>query len=207
MTRRYSAEEIHDIVHGSVLLTTDSPDLGPPPVAHFEATEPFIHDAQEFTEEIPEKRNYDERDASPTGHFTNLETRRKRRTSTLIRQSTEESDSAPEAAEPTEPCTSEPLLKIGAKRKFGNREQARESRPAVPEATSFSFSRKSGAKVEKSADRSVKALPERNASKVAERARTIVNEVKARKALSESKSWNTPFSVGNMLTHIRTCQY
>ena len=182
------------------MLETDSPDLGSPPVAHFETTEPFVYDAPECMDQVSEERNQDGRDISPTGHFTNLETRRKRRTSTLMRQSAEESDSASEAVEVTEACPSEPLLKIGAKRKFGSREQAHEVRPVVPEVISFSFSRKSALTVEKPApERHVKPLPERNVSKVAERARTIVSEVKARKALSESKFRNKSSSHGTCL--------
>lgn len=183
---KYSADEIQDLLP-DFMSTTNSPDLGSPPVAHFETSEPFLYDMPQCREEVQEKRNVDDRYTSPTETFSNLETRRKRRTSALMRHSIEESDPVSEAVEPAEICPPENLLKIGAKRKFGNREQAHEVRPVVPEVISFSFSRKSGATVEKPPHRQLKALPERNVSKVAERARTIVSEVKARKALSESK--------------------
>ncbi|KAL9611419.1 MAG: hypothetical protein Q9167_003925 [Letrouitia subvulpina] len=102
-----------DAMLSNASSTIDSPDLGPPPVAHFEEGDPIKLDAfQAPTSDRPES---DVRDLHPA-LLANLETRRKRRSSS----------NRPEA-EVTEPnhnrnvlyskSTSE-HLKSGAKRKF-----------------------------------------------------------------------------------------
>ena len=81
---------------------SESPDLGPPPIAHFDVAEPieFKHD-REAASESPE-------DMVPLP--SNLETRRKRRTSSLLRDmTTSEGESDPERSS---------LFKSGAKRKL-----------------------------------------------------------------------------------------
>jgi hypothetical protein len=79
---------------------TESPDLGPPPVAHFDV-EPVAYEA------VRKNDNNESDDVIQLS--ANLETRKKRRTSFLVKEMTNEEEQEPE--KPT-------LFKIGAKRKL-----------------------------------------------------------------------------------------
>ena len=96
---------------------SESPDLGPPPVAHFDVAEPihFRHD----NEAAGSPENEDERMVQLP---SNLETRRKRRTSSLLRDMTT-SEGESDAEKPS-------LFKSGAKRKLDISELEDHAAPA-----------------------------------------------------------------------------
>ncbi len=82
---------------------SESPELGPPPIAHFD-----VNDAISFDNP---RRSLDGNSEEGTQLPTTLEKRRKRRTSALLQDMTIEDSSEPEKATPL-------LLKSGAKRKL-----------------------------------------------------------------------------------------
>ena len=117
-----SAEELLGLMADSANIT-DSPDLGPPPVAHFEQGDPIKFDT-------PQKESSSQADSATVGEVppklpANLETRKKRRESSHLRNSDiTRMNSNPakippskEAANPSQP------LRSGAKRKFSVREE------------------------------------------------------------------------------------
>lgn len=167
----------------------DSPSLSSPPMAHFDPDEPIVDDpvTLEQSHKPDEENDRTHRDSSPA-LFANLETRRKRRPSALIRDPSEESEIQPERIEPLKDVESEPALKAGAKRKFTVQEQENEeSRLTRSDASNFSFSRKSSSTIDKPISRQVKPLPERIIDKSEERLRHATKEIKARRALGESE--------------------
>ena len=74
---RCSAQELLGIFADPV-NTTDSPDLGPPPVAHFEEGDPIKFDT---TQEQPPVKTSESADETQLKLSANLETRKKRRES------------------------------------------------------------------------------------------------------------------------------
>ncbi|KAL8910158.1 MAG: hypothetical protein Q9171_004536 [Xanthocarpia ochracea] len=121
----------------------DSPDLGPPPIAHFDAGDPIKFDANQQDTLMP-VRVEKEGDLNPA-LFANLETRRKRRESSQLRDST--------TFEPSDMPTSQGkelgdhirpryAMKSGAKRKFTAREEEEQVEDATaPEADNFLYNR------------------------------------------------------------------
>ena len=143
---------------------------------------------QEPSTDEPDKENECTREDSPPALFANLETRRKRRTSALIREPPEESEDKPEHTEVAKQAQLELPLKAGAKRKFGTQEQENEElRPTKSDGQNFSFSRKSGNAIDKSMSRQIVQLPERATSRSEERVKHASGEVRVRRALGESK--------------------
>ncbi|RMY49245.1 hypothetical protein D0865_07602 [Hortaea werneckii] len=131
--RTLNAEEIQAI-RLSGTGSNESPDLGPPPVAHFDYGDPEKAPASP-TQTSPSKAGED--DGLP-GLSVNLETRRRRkdgqprleiRRHSILPQSPEKSD--------TEPST---MLRTGAKRKLSDREIDQPIKP--PTQADFTFSRK-----------------------------------------------------------------
>ena len=91
----------------------ESPEIGPPPVAHFEV--PESADYSQNTD--PEKSPQPQRQPQPIIPLSvNLETRRKRRTSALLHDIPVEKNDAPFEGEPQAQASG--LLKAGAKRKL-----------------------------------------------------------------------------------------
>lgn len=129
--RTLEAKEIQALRDDARDDATDSPDLGPPPVAHFDEAEPVTFDARRSpgrmsTDLIEES----ERPSRPPS--ASVETRRKRRTSTLLQSSDLDRTATLEPAdmeakvvaqeeEPVKKVVQPPqsILKTGAKRKLG----------------------------------------------------------------------------------------
>ncbi|KAL8671860.1 MAG: hypothetical protein Q9168_003650 [Polycauliona sp. 1 TL-2023] len=121
----------------------DSPDLGPPPVAHFDAGDPIKFDANEH-EPITHGKTEKEGDLNPA-LFANLETRRKRRGSSRPGEATgleilgTQSNQAGVTADQVK---SGYALKSGAKRKFTAREEEEQADDAkAPAADDFQYNR------------------------------------------------------------------
>ncbi|KAI7266344.1 hypothetical protein KC345_g8216 [Hortaea werneckii] len=135
--RTLNAEEIQAI-RLSGTGSNESPDLGPPPVAHFDYGDPEKAPASP-TQASPSRAGED--DGLP-GMSVNLETRRRRKDGqpkleiqrhSILPQSPEKSD--------TEPST---MLRTGAKRKLSDREIDQPIKP--PTQADFTFSRKGESK-------------------------------------------------------------
>lgn len=131
-----SAEELYGIL-GDPANVTDSPDLGPPPVAHFEDGDPIKFDSRHEpsrTGGAPETTEEEQPMLS-----SNLETRKKRRESSHHRDIEEKSSTAKQFQEATHKDPALPIvqpLKSGAKRKLHAREDEDQAKDA------FHFSRK-----------------------------------------------------------------
>ncbi|MCJ1283857.1 hypothetical protein MMC26_003188 [Xylographa opegraphella] len=125
--------------------SANSPDLGPPPVAHFDDGDPVKHDGGHQT-----SLDSTSADLGSTLAFTNLETRRKRRESTFSKERTANHTSGLPAglentSTPIGTLSSQPL-KLGAKRKLSARDG--EERIDASTATvkdDFRFHRRPGA--------------------------------------------------------------
>ncbi|KAI6796372.1 hypothetical protein KC361_g4519 [Hortaea werneckii] len=135
--RTLNAEEIQAL-RLSGTGSNESPDLGPPPIAHFDYGDPEKAPASP-TQTSPSRAGED--DGLP-GFSVNLETRRRRkdgqpkleiRRHSLLPQSPEKSD--------TEPST---MLRTGAKRKLSDREIDQPIKP--PTQADFTFSRRGESK-------------------------------------------------------------
>ena len=100
--------EIKDLVDLEAGVQSESPDLGPPPVAHFDVAEPIDYEAgRRMSREALEDAGEED-----IVQHVNLETRRKRRTSSLLKNMTvDQSESEGEKSETS-------LFKSGAKRKL-----------------------------------------------------------------------------------------
>ncbi|KAL8877242.1 MAG: hypothetical protein Q9198_004705 [Flavoplaca austrocitrina] len=144
--RTLDAEELGGLVRASG-DTADSPDLGPPPVAHFDAGDPIKFDATHHTIQMPGKTDK-EGELNPMV-FANLETRRKRRESSSRGQSTRHEPTAmhlDHAEISTDQIKPGYSLKTGAKRKFTAREEEEEEEEkeedgTTPEADDFQYNR------------------------------------------------------------------
>ena len=119
----YSSDDLDRILADPVNLT-DSPDLGPPPIAHFEEGDPIKFDASD-------PRRASEDSTSATGPSdpplpANLETRRRRRESSHSRDTLSRA-LTPEVAKPV--CTTQDFadpgqpVTTGAKRKLNARDE------------------------------------------------------------------------------------
>ena len=115
--------------------SNESPDLGPPPVAHFECEDPIKFDARPAEDQEPAKPATDDNDVLPAAMSINLETRRKRKDLPPRTDKTSSVfvDKAEEQAE-TQP------LRTSAKRKLSVRDS--EDVPAIIAKDDFKFSRK-----------------------------------------------------------------
>ncbi|KAL8721496.1 MAG: hypothetical protein Q9225_001841 [Loekoesia sp. 1 TL-2023] len=103
--------------------SADSPDLGPPPIAHFEAGDPIKFDG--IQQESPRKARPETAGELNPVLLANLETRRKRRASSQSGESTtaESTNSRKNHQKDIhDQLKSEHTLKSGAKRKFSARE-------------------------------------------------------------------------------------
>ena len=147
--RTLGADEIHAI-RLSDHSSNGSPDLGPPPVAHFDCEDPVKNASPLGNKMSPVKpASTGEEDLLPASLSVNLETRRKRKDSasrleirrhSLLPQSPEKTEGEP----PT-------ILRTGAKRKLADRENDRPIKP--PSKGDFTFSRKTTGEETKTTDR------------------------------------------------------
>ena len=117
---------------------TDSPDLGPPPIAHFYTGDPIKFNENE--------ENGVSREKLATALPVNLETRKKRRESFHQRESNQKRDGTDlivHNVRPEAPTASAQPLKVGAKRKLTLCEE--NDRPSLEaDKDEFRFKRKNG---------------------------------------------------------------
>ncbi|KAF2100804.1 hypothetical protein NA57DRAFT_74401 [Rhizodiscina lignyota] len=194
--RTLNAEEIRDIVNAS-----ESPDIGPPPVAHFPDEDPIKFDPPSVLqsssaedEQIP--------DALSTSMSVNLETRRKRRDGQpridirrmTVFQSPPTEESADVLSEHAAQGVSQVLpIRAGAKRKLSTREVEEKQDDAVTiSKEAFQFSRRvSSARTERQrSDDGEKKQKETIAPALPEKSSSKTSQVTERKVLG-SKSVNT----------------
>ncbi len=118
------------------LKESESPDLGPPPVAHFDVAEPI-----DFKHERNVPESFECGEEGLVRLPSNLETRRKRRTSSLLQNMTN-SEAESDAEKPS-------LFKSGAKRKLDVSELEDNAVPATSgsEGEEFVFQRRPALKV------------------------------------------------------------
>lgn len=113
--------------------STESPDLGPPPVAHFDVHEPIKFDASRPSENAS---------TDDVSHFpSSSERRRRRRTSALLQDMAREEEENVGEQQPIETSTP-PLLKAGAKRKVDASELDEPISRQASEAEEFVFQRR-----------------------------------------------------------------
>ncbi|KAL8735266.1 MAG: hypothetical protein Q9181_002878 [Wetmoreana brouardii] len=123
----------------------DSPELGPPPIAHFEAGDPIKYDSRQ--DESGKKPKLESTEELNPALLVNLETRRKRRESS---QRADPALSAQSQASYQENLDRQPKkehpLKSGAKRKFNAREdEGQIEATTAPARDDFQFSRSTNA--------------------------------------------------------------
>lgn len=124
-----SAEELLEAFPEATNVT-DSPDLGPPPIAHFDEGDPIKFDSTQGVNG-PSMTAANSDDTSPR-LSANLETRKKRRESSYRREDeTKKSSRSSISAESLKKAESEnpQPLKSGAKRKLNVREEEDSSAP------------------------------------------------------------------------------
>ena len=173
-----------------------SPELGPPPIAHFDDGDPVKRDPALSKLPSPSKTASDDQDLSSEPGFANLETRRKRRESTFAKDA-EETGHVPEtpALKPSvkvnTPAPSQ-ILKIGAKRKLSVRDDGDQENPSKAKSSEndgFLYTRKSSAPSTK--DQPTRKVSQEKSTLNAKRDKpreVSASLSTARKALGESKS-------------------
>ncbi|MCJ1383044.1 hypothetical protein MMC17_006157 [Xylographa soralifera] len=142
--RTLDSEELFGILNDQG-DSADSPDLGPPPVAHFDDGDTVKQDGghQVSLESNPS-------DLGSSLAFTNLETRRKRRESTFSKEPAADltsilTTSLENTSTPIGTLSSQPL-KLGAKRKLSVRDDEERIDPSVaPIKDDFRFNRRTEA--------------------------------------------------------------
>lgn len=177
---------------------TESPDLGPPPVAHFEDADPITFDSTRSPKRVSGGIIIGEDEIASLPK--NLETRRKRRTSSLL-QDMSSLHSNEEVVEENKGSEHSELVKPNVKRKFEITE-LEVSNPIAPHNDDFEFSRRESSVVNR-------PKPSRFAPKSSSREQTkpigtqLVSPEKAinpRAALA-SKSTNSPTKRSTMDSH------
>ncbi|KAF4540265.1 Shugoshin [Lasiodiplodia theobromae] len=114
--RTLDAEELHAVLTNA---TDDSPDLGPPPVAHFTDEDPIKFDPKPANDDANDDMDLDQKDEEvlPATVSVNLETRRKRRDSSKLDLRKMSVFQSPEEVHKDENNAPEPS-KMGRKRKL-----------------------------------------------------------------------------------------
>lgn len=189
-------QELINTSEGDILPlaeNTESPDLGPPPVAHFEDEDPIKFDAQPTTT-TPEPELKSQAEELPPALSMNLETRRKRRDSqgklNIRRMSV--FHSPPERIEDQSSTEARAIsgtlpIRAGAKRKMSVRED--EGRTENKASNDFTFSRKSSVAFEDPVKTDKEMFAENDVKPRAKR-ESITIQPPERRALS-SKPVNT----------------
>ena len=156
---------------------TDSPDLGPPPVAHFEEGDPIKFDAQDSRRVSIDSGSVTKSSDPPLS--ANLETRRKRRESNYAKDTSSKliSQEAAKSVNGSQICadSSQPV-KAGAKRKLNVRDEDEQPVKEVEE-DDFPFERKETLKPigDKVGKTTISKLPDRPSSRT-ERSRGTAKE-------------------------------
>ena len=133
--RTLEGHEIQQLV-GEDAEASESPDLGPPPVAHFDVPDPIKFEPRR---PLADNRTLPIDEEEVMVDSTNLETRRKRRVSSLLRKVSDLQEDPSNAM--TESQDFANSLKPGSKRKLGAREEDEKAEPKSSD--DFSFQRKS----------------------------------------------------------------
>jgi hypothetical protein len=180
--RTLGADEIQPI-RLSDQSSNESPDLGPPPVAHFDYEDP-VKAASPLNGKIspPKADATNDEEVLPASLTVNLETRRKRKDGQSrleIRRHSllGEAPTKPEAEQPS-------ILRTGAKRKLADRENDKPIKP--PSKGDFTFSRKSNGEQPKGAE-NAKPLKTESSDSIA-----VAPSAPVRKALSEKSANMSP---------------
>lgn len=139
MLTGHSSEEIREMIGNQV---GESPELGPPPIAHFQDEDPIKFDARSSGLDGSSGDARDGGDGLPAEMSVNLETRKKRRDSSNVRRmsifhSPPDTTDDSTKGDPIKP------LKAGAKRKLSTREEDayNDASTSLP-AEEFRFNRK-----------------------------------------------------------------
>lgn len=171
---------------------SDSPDLGPPPIAHFDDGDPIKYDTK------PQPKQAESTGDIPSG-FANLETRKKRRESSVGKEPGSSLSSArlptnrEEGLAQTGSLSAQPL-KLGAKRKLSARDDdGHVTAPAPGENDGFRFNRVTdgtieGAKEAATRDNSVAINPS---------ARKIAQDLAAARGAARMKASDSSASITN----------
>lgn len=161
-----------------------SPDLGPPPVAHFDYEDP-VKNASPLTSKTsppkPETENDDE--ALPAALTVNLETRRKRKDSSSRLEIRRSSLLGETAAKIEEEKPS--ILRTGAKRKLADRENDKPIKP--PSKGDFTFSRKVNGEETKPKENPKPSTPEDDPKNI-----VVQSPASRRKVLGEKSTNMSP---------------
>ena len=132
-----STEELRILLPDETNIT-DSPDLGPPPVAHFDDGDPVKYDKSPL---IESGNAAEESDLPGDLAFANLETRRKRKDNNAPKESLQSeklNDQNQRSA-----ASSSQILKQGAKRKLSTRDDGDGISAVSSDTNPFSFVRRS----------------------------------------------------------------
>lgn len=121
--------------------TIDSPELGPPPIAHFENGDPTKLDPSGA--DVQSEKPHIAEDGMPTAMFANLETRKRRRETSNLRETiiSRESDShhLENFTATEQPTSMRNSLKSGAKRKLDAAADDHRGAGKVSEDDDFKF--------------------------------------------------------------------
>ncbi|KAG0652889.1 Shugoshin [Hyphodiscus hymeniophilus] len=186
--RTLELQELAEMVTENALDTTDSPEIGPPPVSQFVDEDPVKIDLPTR----PKRHEPEELSSLDPTLSVSIEQRRKRRDSSVSSDSRRSSNVDPGTKET---ATS---LKTGAKRKLSVRddeEQTSVAKPAVDNLDEFNFTRVTGEGRSKSMPQA-----ERSGSKVARElaiARGVPKEKASASAAPSSRKVLAPKSVNN----------
>jgi hypothetical protein len=135
--RTLEGHEIQRLVEDNV-EASESPDLGPPPVAHFDVPDPIKFEPWRM---VADNRSLSTDEEEVMVNSTNLETRRKRRVSSFL-QNTSSLTKEPGSAA-TEAQASDSSLNPGSKRKLSAREEDDSMNTVSKSSDDFSFQRRS----------------------------------------------------------------
>ena len=138
----------------------ESPELGPPPVAHFDQGDPIKTDLAEKIGSTHDNNDREDIDVPRDLGFANLETRRRRRASSLMKEMKDtDDDNHPEAPETLNngSDTLDQTLRAGAKRKLSVRDDDKDLVAKPQNSDGFAFNRKTGSSTRSNRDESSKA--------------------------------------------------
>lgn len=120
--------------------TIDSPELGPPPIAHFENGDPTKFDPS--GENVQSEKPHIAEDGMPTAMFANLETRKRRRETSNLRETISRGTDSHHLENSTameQPTSMRNSLKSGAKRKLDAAADDHRGAGKVTEDDDFKF--------------------------------------------------------------------
>ena len=174
----------------------ESPELAPPPVAHLDIGDPIKNDLSKeigaLSSPNGQKDKGDEDIPRDLG-FANLETRRRRRGSSLIKESKggdEESWLTPSEDANTNSTAHGQTLRAGAKRKISVRDDEKDVASKSQDANSFTFNRKTESRIRPNRDETTasKSVLQKDENKPPlDRRRDASVPKSSRKALEESR--------------------